>query len=72
MADEMTPATTDADTLKGHYLTALRGGASLAELERREFVATIAQAGAPMLRRSSAERNSIRQRIARRFYTKGA
>ena len=41
-------------------------------LERREFVSTIAKAGAPILRRSSAERNDIRQRIARRFYTKGA
>ena len=41
-------------------------------LERGEFVSTIAQAGAPMVRRSSAERKSIRQRIARRLYTKGA
>ena len=41
-------------------------------LERREFVSTIAKAGAPILRRSSAERNDIRLRIIRRVSTKGA
>jgi hypothetical protein len=39
-------------------------------LERREWVSFIAKMGAPMLRRSSAQRNEIRQRIARRFYSK--
>ena len=40
-------------------------------LERREFVSWVARVFAPILRRSSAERNDIRQRIARRFHTKG-
>src|SRR6187397_2638295 len=41
-------------------------------LERREFVSTVARMGAPIGRRPSAERNEIRQRIARRLYTKQA
>ena len=40
-------------------------------LERRDFVSTIAEMGAPLLRRSSADRNDIRLRIIRRVSTKG-